>query len=162
MTEVSELTGLPLVPPNMDEYAAYFWSEAAKGKLMLTRCAEGGEVVWVPRPFCPAHPESETRWAEASGRGSVYSYTTVYRGEGAFADSSPFILAYVDLVEGCRIMTNILGLDNGLAVGSAVHVVFDRSSADFAIPRFALDLSSPLDRQRGESGILARGPAHRI
>ena len=51
----------------------------------------------------------DTEWVAASGRGRVYSYTVNHRGEGAYRNSVPFVLAYVELDEGPRIMTNIVG-----------------------------------------------------
>lgn len=158
VTEISELSGLPLIPPNPGEHANYFWSSAAKGKLMLSRCVEGGEFIWVPRPFCFSHSGSATTWIEASGKGSVYSYTIAYRGEGEFANRNPFVLAYVELDEGVRIMSNIIGDVDGLTIGSPVRVIFDISEAGFAIPRFTLDRAQEPDDNARRTGRLPTAP----
>ena len=79
----------------------------------------------------------DTEWVAASGRGRVYSYTVNHRGEGAYQDSAPFVLAYVELDEGPRIMTNIVGADDAdLAVGLPVEVVFHDTGEGSARPRF--------------------------
>ncbi|KAA0120616.1 Zn-ribbon domain-containing OB-fold protein [Mycolicibacterium sp. P9-22] len=114
-----------------------FWRAAASGKLMITRCTLCAELVWIPRSFCPLHMTAGTEWVEVSGLGTVYSYTVVHRGEGPYAGIQPFVLAYVELAEGPRIMTNLVGVTSGeLAIGTTVQVVFDVVSEHKAIPRF--------------------------
>jgi uncharacterized OB-fold protein len=93
-------------------------------------------VPWIPRPFCPDHPDSEIQWFEASGRGVIYSYTRVEKGEGAFAAATPYVLAYVELDEGPRILTNIVGDNEDVHIGQAVTAVFDQRPANGAILRF--------------------------
>ena len=51
----------------------------------------------------------------------------------------PYVLAYVELSEGPRMLTNIVGCDpDQVQVGSAVSVVFDGAGDAGAIPRFRL------------------------
>ena len=85
----------------------------------------------------PGCSSLDTEWVAASGRGHVYSYTVNHRGGGAYQDSAPFVLAYVELDEGPRIMTNIVGADDAdLAVGLPVEVVFHDTGEGSALPRF--------------------------
>jgi len=78
-----------------------------------------------------------TEWFAASGRGSIYSYTINHRGEGAYKDASPFVVAYVELEEGPRVLTNIVDADlNSLAIGDAVEVVFTGAGEGTALFRF--------------------------
>ena len=79
-----------------------------------------------------------TEWFEASGRGTVYSYTVNHRTEGAYKDAAPLVLAYVELEEGPRVMTNIVGAGQSEpAVGLPVQVVFHDTGEGTALPRFA-------------------------
>ena len=72
---------------------------------------------------------------KVSGRGTVYSYTVNYRGEGAYRDRGPYVLAYVELDEGPRMMTNIVDAgDTGVAVGMPVEVVFHDTGEGSATP----------------------------
>jgi hypothetical protein len=76
---------------------------------------------------------------DASGDAVVHSHTTVYRGDRAYANHPPFVLAYVELAEGPRIMTNIVGCPpEDVAIGMPVTVTFDPVDGDpsLAIPRF--------------------------
>ncbi|AWK75751.1 hypothetical protein CBI38_22470 [Rhodococcus oxybenzonivorans] len=110
---------------------------------MLSKCPEDGAVIWPPRPFCPRHMTGEVRWQEASGRGVVHSYTTVHRGEGAFAKTSPYVLAYVELDEGPRVLTNLLNADGGSAtdveIGQRVTAEFDTVGEGAPVLRFKSD-----------------------
>jgi uncharacterized OB-fold protein len=80
-----------------------------------------------------------------SGRGTIYSFTVIRKGAGPFRDAAPYVLAYVELEEGPRMQTNIVGVDpETVHVGQAVEVVFepvfdqaDPGSTIAAIPRFA-------------------------
>jgi len=98
----------PDVPFAVESDADPYWQAAAEGRLVLPQCAEDGAFIWPPRPFCPRHMTSEIGWKEVAGGGVVYTYTIVHRGEGAFAETSPYVLAYVELDEGPRILTNLV------------------------------------------------------
>lgn len=133
------MSALPTPEPPFDDDTAPYWRAAARGELLLPRCTECGTYVWYPRPLCPIDL-SPVEWTAASGLGVVYSYTAVHRGERAFAGSPPFVLAYVDLEEGPRIMTNVVGCDPAeVTIGLAVQVIFDQVDGveDVALPRFA-------------------------
>jgi uncharacterized OB-fold protein len=78
-----------------------------------------------------------TEWFASAGRGRVYSYTLNHRGQGAYQDAGPYVLAYVELDEGPRMMTNIVAAEaDGLAVGLPVEVVFHDTGEGSALPRF--------------------------
>lgn len=134
---------LPTPEPLFDADTAPYWRAAARGELVLPRCAECRTYVWYPRPLCPIDL-SPVEWTPVSGNGVVYSHTVVHRGERAFAGVAPFVLAYVELDEGPRIMTNVVGCDpTEVAIGLAVRVTFDQvdGAEDLALPRF-----TPADR----------------
>ena len=123
----------PAVNPETREY----WTATAEGRLLLKRCLDCGSVIWYPRALCPDCGSLRTEWFAAAGRGTVYSYTLNHRGQGAYAQAGPYVLAYVELDEGPRMMTNIVGAQAGeLAVGLPVEVVFDDTGEGSALPRF--------------------------
>jgi uncharacterized protein len=96
-----------VVEPGIEPY----WDAAAEGRLVLSRCAADGAALWPPRPFCPRHASAGVRWEPADGGAEVYSFTVVERGEGAFATAAPYVLAYVQLDEGPRVLTNLVTSD---------------------------------------------------
>jgi len=126
----------PLVLPEVRP----FWDATAAGRLLLPRCAECQAVIWYPRPFCPACASTHVEWIEASGRGTVYSFTVNRRGQADLADykdAGVYVLAYVELAEGPRMMTNIVDCDpDTVRIGQAVEVVFHDTGQGTALPRF--------------------------
>jgi len=128
---------LPAPAPAVNPETQEFWTATAAGRLLLKRCHDCGAVIWYPRAICPECWSPRTGWFAASGRGRVYSYTVNHRGEGAYAGAVPYVLAYVELDEGPRVMTNIVAADAAeLAVGLPVEVVFHDTGDGSALPRF--------------------------
>jgi uncharacterized protein len=120
---VSELpTGTPYPTPETQP----FWDAAAEGRLSLPRCDDCGDVIWYPRRFCPSCHSWSVSWFDATGRGTIYSYTVVRKARGPWGPSVPFVVAYVELDEGPRIMTNIVDCDpDEVRCGQPVEVTFD-------------------------------------
>jgi uncharacterized protein len=130
-------TQLPVPAPGVNPETKEFWDATAAGRLLLKRCLDCGSVIWYPRALCPECASLRTEWFESSGRGRVYSYTVNHRGEGVYAGAAAFVLAYVELDEGPRVMTNIVEADGAdLAVGLPVEVVFQDTGEGTALPRF--------------------------
>jgi uncharacterized protein len=128
---------LPAPSPPINPETAEFWAAASEGRLLLKICRDCDAVIWYPRAICPECSGLRTEWFEAAGRGRIYSYTVNHRGEGAYQGLPPFVLAYVELDEGPRLMTNIVGADNAeLAVGLPVEAVFHDTADGAALPRF--------------------------
>ncbi len=130
-------SGLPTRAPQRTLETAPFWDACARHRLVLPRCESCGEMIWYPRLVCPSCGGTTVTWVEASGRGTVYSFSVVRKGQGAYRDVAPYVLAYVELEEGPRVMTNIVGVDpDEVHVGQAVRVVFDDTGDGDALPRF--------------------------
>jgi uncharacterized OB-fold protein len=62
----------------------------------------------------------------------------VIRGaKDEYAEETPYVLAYVELEEGPRIMTNIVSCSpKDLEIGQEVEVTFHQTSKEAALPRF--------------------------
>lgn len=128
---------LPAPAPEPTPETEAFWSATAEGRLLLARCDECDAVIWYPRAFCPACASLSVSWIEASGNGTVYSFTIVHRSMGRFREAVPYVLAYVELAEGPRVMTNIIGCDpDAVYIGQAVRVVFCDTGEGSALYRF--------------------------
>ena len=117
---------LPAYPPTPGPDDAPFWDAAAQDRLVLPRCRACGIFIWYPRTFCPDCHRSDVEWTDASGIGTVYSFTVSYRGPGPWAEQAPYVIAYVELDEGPRVLTNIVGVDpEAVRVGDRVTAVFE-------------------------------------
>jgi uncharacterized OB-fold protein len=77
-------------------------------------------------------------WEEASGRAIVYTYSVVHQNDlPPFNERVPYVAAIVELEEGPRAMTNVVGCDpDAVAVGMPVEVTFETLDEDFSIPVF--------------------------
>lgn len=126
----------PVVLPEVKQ----FWDATAEGRLMLPRCGDCQTVIWYPRPYCPACASLNIGWFEASGRGSIYSFTVNRRGQAdlsAYREAGTYVLAYVELEEGPRVMTNIVDCDpDSVKIGQSVELVFHDTGQGTALARF--------------------------
>jgi len=114
-----------------------FWSATAEGRLLLQRCDACRTIIWYPRGFCPDCGSRSTSWEPASGNGTVHSFTITRRGQGHWRDAGPYVLAYVELDEGPRMMTNIVECPvDDVHIGQRVTVVFHDTGEGTSLPRF--------------------------
>ena len=128
---------LPTPPPVVTSETEEFWAATTRGVLLLKRCDACDAVIWYPKGFCPVCSSFATSWFPASGRGTVYSFTVVRRGLGPWQQAAPYVIAYVELDEGPRVMTNIVGCDVGsVQIGMPVEVSFDDTGDGSALYRF--------------------------
>lgn len=137
MNEVRTSPLLPSPAPPVTPETEEFWGATIRGEFLGRRCRSCSSFIWYPRPICPFCYSRDTCWEELAGTGSVYSYSIVRRAGGAWSDVVPYVLAYVELDEGPRIMTNIVDCQvNAVNIGDRVEVVFDDTGAGSALPRF--------------------------
>jgi uncharacterized OB-fold protein len=131
---------LPAPAPAVMPEVKAFWDATAEGRLVLPKCTECQTLIWFPRPFCPSCASTSVEWVQASGRATVYSFTVNRRGVAdlpAYRDAGVYVLAYVELDEGPRIMTNIVDCDpDSVRVGQKVELVFHDTGQGTALPRF--------------------------
>lgn len=125
------------VPPVTPETAPY-WAGCAAGELRLTECQQCGLVFHYPRAHCPDCFSSETQWTVAAGTGTVYSYAVMGQMDDWPDGALPLILAYVELAEGPRMLTNLVACEpEEIAVGVAVEARFvPTDDPDIAVPVF--------------------------
>ncbi len=139
MTSVSEKV-LPAPAPFVQPEVKPYWEATARGELVLPRCKQDGTLIWYPKPFCPTCASTDVEWVPASGRGTVYSFTVNRRGVADLRDyreAGVYVLAYVELDEGPRMMTNIVDCDpDTVKIGQKVEVVFHDTGEGSALPRF--------------------------
>jgi uncharacterized OB-fold protein len=128
---------LPSPAPQVQPETSRFWAGTLEGKLILQRCSACGTVVYYPRFLCTACHSTELADIEASGLGTIYSFTLTTRGILEYKDAGPYVLAMVELDEGPKMLTNIVECDPAdLDIGQPVEVVFHQTGGDGALPRF--------------------------
>ncbi|MBN8871713.1 MAG: Zn-ribbon domain-containing OB-fold protein [Rhodospirillales bacterium] len=126
-----------LVPAPTPDTQPY-WDGLDQNKLVLQRCASCGKVRHYPRPVCDACFSMEATWFEASGRGTVHSWTvTHYAFHPGYKGELPYILLTVDLEEGVRMNAQARGIaETDLRIGLPVKVAFERVKPDLTLPVF--------------------------
>ena len=124
--------------PRIDEESRGYWEALARHELYFQRCRDCGTKRFYPRAVCPVCLSSATEWVRASGRGTVYSFTVTYQNQAAgFREELPYVLAVVELAEGPRLMTNVVGCaPEAVRIGMAVEVVFEDVTAEITLAKF--------------------------
>lgn len=112
--------------PTIDAASAPYWEAAKRGRLLIAECASCGRVHHYPRPFCPHCWSEDVRPIQASGAGTLHTFSTVYANDLApFKERLPYVAALVELDEGPRLMTTIEGAEpEHLRIGMRVDAVF--------------------------------------
>jgi len=130
----------PRPAPDVTPETERYWTAAAEGTLLVRECQDCGLVYHYPRSLCPDCFSERVEWREASGRGEVYSFSTARTMSGWPEDDLPLVLAYVELEEGPRLMTNIDADPSAVEIGTQVVVEFrDVDNAEIAVPVFVLE-----------------------
>lgn len=122
--------------PVPDTFSQRYWNAALAGDLLVQRCDTCDRYQHYPRPHCSHCLAQDPSWVKASGTGHIYSFTIVRRtpNEG-FADETPYVFALVDLDEGVRISTNVVGWEEEeLACGQRVRMEFEQLGQGIALP----------------------------
>jgi hypothetical protein len=135
MTEARTLPPLPLPRPNPTTKP--FWDAAKQHRLLLPRTKEG-QVFFYPRALAPGTLAPPAEWIEASGRGTVYSFTVDRRGTApAFAAKAPYVIAIIELEEGPHMTSNIVDCAiEDVTVGMPVEAVFEDMNDEITLVKF--------------------------
>ena len=105
-----------------------FLDAVRQGRLALQQCGACDRHWHYPRPVCPHCGSREWIWVDAAGTGVVHSFTIVHRAPiPALKALTPYVLAMIDLDEGARVTSILIGEDADEAeIGDAVRVVFPK------------------------------------
>ncbi len=128
---------IPQTTPDGDSQV--YWEGIARGELRIQRCVTCTRYVFYPRSICPHCFSDRLSWVAASGKGTIYSYTVAHQAFGPFAREVPFVIAIVELEEGVRMLTRIIGSPRErIAIGAPVHVSFESIAEGPTLPYFRL------------------------
>lgn len=115
-----------------------YWEAAKKHCLELPKCNACGKFWFPPSQSCPHCLATGFEWKLVSGRGKVFSFVVYHRVyHPAFEREVPYVVALVELDEGPRLLTNIVGVPpEKVACEMPVKVVFDDVAEGVTIPKF--------------------------
>lgn len=124
--------------PLIEDESRPFWDALKDHRLLIKRCNACGEFHYYPRPFCPECWSDDVEWHEASGRATVYSYSTVYVNDlPPFGPQVPYVAAVVELEEGPRMMTRLVDCTrDDVTIGMAVEATYQPLDDDLQVAVF--------------------------
>jgi uncharacterized OB-fold protein len=130
---------IPYPKPTATPVSQYFWDQAANHNLTYQRCQRCRRGIFPPRAHCPHCWHTTLEWCTSAGAGELASRTVVHRpGHPAFRPDSPYTLVLVDLDEGFRMLSELVGPHRHDApVGNPVQVCWTRRG-DHTLPLFTL------------------------
>jgi uncharacterized OB-fold protein len=124
---------LPVVD---DRDTSGFWEAARRGELVVRVCDQCGQVLHLPRAYCNQCGSWESSWKAASGRGHLYSWTTVtHQVHPAFAP--PYTIVLVELADfpGVRLVGHVAG-EPPLHAGQAMQAWFETLEDGTVLPQW--------------------------
>ena len=127
----------PLPTPETE----HFWAGTREGELRIQHCNNCGRNYFYPRPFCRYCQSRNVEWRVVSGLGTLVSYVINYRPLPPADPAEPQVIALVELDEGPRMLTNIVGVapePENLPLDARVRVEFE-PRGEQALPVFRLE-----------------------
>jgi uncharacterized OB-fold protein len=127
---------LPQPSPNGDSLT--YWAAAREKRLVIRRCKTCSAHHFMPRHLCPKCWSDDLEWVDCTGLGRVHSFSIVHRAPTPnFAAMAPYVIALIDLDEGPRMFTNVVGEHaRRVSIGDRVAVVFEDRGEDVTLPQF--------------------------
>ena len=124
--------------PQREPEAKPYWEYLKQHQLHIQRCQQCEQFFFPPRDFCPHCLSSEVAWTPVSGRGTVYSWVTMHRAyTPAFESEVPYNVSLVDLDEGVRLFTNVIGCEpSAVRCGMRVRVVYEDVTPEVTLAKF--------------------------
>ena len=126
---------VPVATPESD----FFWDKTRKHELWIQKCVDCDTAFFYPRMICPDCLEDKIEWFKTSGKGFLYTYMINHRPPPGFEDEAPYAIAIVQLDEGPRMMSNIVGIENtpeNLVLDMPLEVVFEDIVDDMSLPKW--------------------------
>jgi uncharacterized OB-fold protein len=124
--------------PPVSEVTERYWDATRERRLLIQWCTPCDGPVHYPREICPRCLSDDLTWREASGAAEVYAFGVHHRpGNPTMESKVPYVVALVDLAEGARIMTNIIGCEPAaVRVGMPVQLTWEALTDGRHLPQF--------------------------
>lgn len=124
--------------PQVSAEMAPFFAAARRHELVVQRCRGCGAHRFPARDRCSACLSREADWTRVSGRGTVFSYAVMHQVyHPGFADEVPYAIVVIELEEGVRVLSNVIGCPvPEIRIGMPVEVVFDEVGTEVTLPKF--------------------------
>lgn len=124
--------------PMANEETEPYWDACRRERLVACRCAGCAHWFLPPARICPSCLSDRVSLEQTSGRGRLYSFIVVHRPQHpAFAEDAPYNVAIVELNEGPRMHTRIVGAEPAsFRIGMELEVTFEKVDDEVTLPLF--------------------------
>ena len=124
--------------PALDQETRAYWEGAGRHELVLQRCVACGATQHRPRALCATCLSERIEHFVASGRGTLHTYTVTHQNQApGFREALPCVLAVVQLDEGPRMMTNLVGCaPDAVRIGMPVVVEYEDVTSEITLAKF--------------------------
>ena len=124
--------------PHIDEESRPWWEAAQRHDLYIQKCRDCGDLRFHPRALCTSCMSARTEWVRCKGTGKIYTFTVTNQNQaGGFRDSLPYIMAWVEVDEGLKMLTNIVDCPpEQVKIGMPVEAVFDDVTPEVTLVKF--------------------------
>ena len=124
--------------PHIDEESRPWWEAAQRHELYVQKCRDCGDLRFHPRALCTSCMSSRTEWVRCKGTGKIYTFTVTNQNQaGGFRDSLPYVMAWVEVDEGLKMLTNIVDCPpEQVKIGMPVEAVFDDVTPEVTLVKF--------------------------
>jgi hypothetical protein len=123
--------------PQPDEFTRPFWEAVHDGRLVVPECSSCRRRFFVPEPLCPHCGAGDWAWVSSPGTGCVYSISVVHQAVDP-GQTTPFVLAAVDLDDGWTMLTHVVGTDpDQLSIGDRLRFAPTPVTDGISLPTFA-------------------------
>ena len=124
--------------PHIDEENRPWWEAVKRHELYVQKCRDCGDLRFHPRAQCTSCLSSRTEWIRCKGTGKIYTFTVTNQNQASgFRDSLPYVMAWVEVDEGLKMLTNIVDCPpEQVKIGMPVEAVFDDVTPEVTLVKF--------------------------
>ncbi len=113
-----------------------YWDACRDERLTVQKCSDCGSYVFIPQPCCGECQSEKLEWVDSAGRGTLYSFSTVYRPQQPVFET-PYTVVVVELDEGYHMLSNLIGVEpEDVEIGTPLEVFFEKKSDEITLPYF--------------------------
>ena len=113
-----------------------YWDACRDERLTVQKCRDCETYTFIPAPCCGDCLGENLEWVESSGRGTLYSFSTVYRPQQPVFET-PYTVVIVELEEGWHMLSNLVDVEpEDIAIGMPLEVTYREMTDEITLPLF--------------------------
>ena len=115
--------------PEITDFNRPFFDALKNREFVVPKCQDCGDYHWIPYPACRSCLSEDLVWAPVSGDATMYTFTVVHRGPGAYEEDVPYVIAMGELIEQprpCLVIATLVGTPpEELYVGQPLQIAYE-------------------------------------